>query len=479
MQKLSEKKIQIIHRSGQSVSATSTPKKGFSFFGFFSTTKAETRGKNTTLVIKAPILKKPAMNVPKVNPVALSKWVALEEKIVHDYKEQKTVQFKSPVPSPKTPVKQPEVRNLPRADLTVVKSWVALEEKIVHDYKEQKKEQFKSPVPSSKTPVKQPEVRNVPRADISAVKGWGALEEKIGHDYKEKNKVQFKSPVPSPITPMTQPPQAFVTFSTQTAVSSPLRAPKLKDPFLDSQKTFSILDKFLLLLGMLAVGASVFLFVQGGQPKQGVSPRLAQLQSEKELLGRSYAELKNASEDQDSEMQWLSSQLHDATVELKKSKDNKVAFEQGLEKKYREELMRITIRYESEIASLRGTVQTQKAIVSALKAQGQAFEKILDQAGISALSGAAAGFSQEPFSAGGTFARQGEVLSVNERQGFAVINVGSSHGARSGRSVAISRSGIRLAVGRLDRVYPTTSTVGFPNAGMLQGIQEGDSISFS
>jgi len=430
MQKLSEKKIQIIHRSGQSVSATSTPKRGFSFFGFFTSTKAETRGKNTTLVVKAPIFKNPATNIPKINPVAVSKWVALEEKIVHGYKEQKTVQFKNPVPLPKTPVRQPEVRNVPRADLTVVKSWVALEEKIVHDHKEQKTVQFKNPVPLPKTPVKQP--------------------------------------LPT-----------FETFSTQTAVSSPSRAPKLKDPFLDSQKTFLTLGKFLLLLGMLAVGASVFLYVQGTHPRQDVSLRLAQLQSEKELLGRSYTELKNASEDQSAEMQWLSSQLHDATVELKKAKDNKVAFEQGLEKRYREELMRITIRYESEIASLKGTVQTQKAIVSALKAQGQAFEKILDQVGVSALSSAAAGFSQEPFSAGGTVAPQGEVTSVNERQGFAVVSVGAAHGARSGRSITISRSGIRLAVGRLDRVYPTTATVGFPNAGMLQVIQEGDSVSFS
>jgi hypothetical protein len=430
MQKLSEKKIKIIHRSGQNVSGTSAPKKSSTFFSFFTFSRAEGRGKNTSLVIKAPTLKSPSLNVPRVDLDAVKSWVALEEKIVHDYKEQKISQAKNPVLLPKIPVQQPVELNVPRASLKEVMSWVALEEKIIHDYKEQEAAPLKSPVPLPKTPAKQ-----------------------------------------------TLP--AFENVSTKTAVSPAPRAPKLKEPLLDTGKTFSILDKFLLLVGVLAAGASVFLFVQGTLPNRDASQKLVQLQSEKEKLGRSNAELKNASEKQSAEMQWLNSQLHDMEVELNKARAEKVVFEQGLEKKYREELMRITVRYESEMAALRGTLQTQKSIVNALKAQGQAFEKILDQVGMSALSGAAAGFSQEPFSTSGTFGIQGEVTSVNERQGFIVISVGAGQGAHSGRFITISRSGIRLAVGRIDRVYPTTSTAGFSNAGMLQVVQEGDNVSFS
>ncbi len=381
MQKLGDPKIKIIHRSGLNVSGPVAPKRGLTFFGLFTSPGNETRGKNTATVLKGPVLKSPPLNVPRADLTAVKNWVGMEEKIVHDYKEQKTAQPTSTVPLPKIPAKQP----LP----------------------------------------------------------------------------------------------AFETFSMQTAVSFSPKASKLKDPLRGSGKTFSGTGRFLLVLGWLAAGALVLLYVQKTSLNQEVLQRFAQLQSEKGQLEKSYAELKNASKNQSAEMKWLDSQLHGMALELKAAKADKVAYGQDLEKTYREERMRITVRYESELAALRGTVEVQNAIVNALKAQGQAFEKIIDQAGMSALSGAAAGLSREPFSQGGTSALQGEVISVNGRQGFVVINMGAAQGARSGRWITIFRGSIGLAGGRIDRVYPTSSVVVFRNAGMLQAIQEGDGVSFS
>jgi biopolymer transport protein ExbB/TolQ len=372
MQKLSDTKIKIIHRNGQNVSGIPAPKKGLTFFGFFNSPKAETRGKNAVAVLKEPASKNSQPSVPRANLTAVKNWVALEEKIVHDYKEQRETLLKSATPSPKTPAKQP--------------------------------------------------------------------------------------------------PPAFETFSTQTAVSSSPRTSKLKDPLRDTGTTFLKLGKVLLVLGGLAVGVFVLLNIQKSFSGQEVSQRFVQLQSEKEKLSRSYADLEAASEDQSAEIKWLNGQVRDMASEIKKAKAEKAAFEQALEKKYREELMRITVRYESELAVLRDQVQTQSAIVNALKAQGQAFEKIIDQAGMSALSGAAAGLPS---------VFQGEVTSVNARQGFVVINLGAAQGARSGRWITISRSGIGIAIGRIDRVYPTMSVALLQSRGMLQVVQEGDNVFFS
>lgn len=380
MQKLSEKKIVIISKSGQSVSGPTVSKKRSTFFGFLNAPRAESRGGKNTAVSTEPVLKSPLLNVPQADLPAVRNWVALEEKIVHDYTEKKIAQVKSSVPLPKTPAK--------------------------------------------------------------------------------------------PLPP------AFETFSTQTAVSSVSKIPKLKDPRRDSGKTFSGPGKFLLVGGLLA-GAVFFLYAQGIFPSRASSQRLAQLQSEKDSLGQAYTALKNASDNQRAEMKWLNGQLRDVASELRRAKANKIAYEQGLEKKYREELMRITVRYETELATLRSTVETQNAIVRALKAQGQAFDKIVDQAGMSAFSGAAAGLSQEPFAVGGASMSQGEVTSVNGRQGSVVINRGADQGVRSGGWITISRSNVGLAVGRIDRVYPTMSVAAVRDADMLQVIREGDNVSFS
>jgi hypothetical protein len=482
MQKLIDRKTTIIHKNGQNVSEFLAPKKGLTLFGLFTFSRAGSLVKNTITALKEPVLKSSPLNVPRVNLTTVKNWVALEEKIVHDYKEQKTAQSKSIVSLPKTPTKQPLPGSSNLNDQGK-KASVSLAAKkgfsLFGFIASPKIESRKSGADLPQKPSSKSSRLDIPRVDLTTVRNWVALEEKIVHDYKEKKTVQFKRVVPLSQAPTKQSRPVFETFSTQTAVSSPSISPALKDTLRGSGEVFSTLGRFLLVLGGLAVGVFILSHIQTTFSNRETLQKLVQLQNEKEQLGQSYATLKNVSEGQRAEMKWLNSQLHDMALQVKTAKADRIAYERNLEKKYREELMRITVRYESELAALRGTVQTQNAIVDALKAQVQAFEKVIDQAGMSALSGAAAGLSQEPFSMSETSVLQGKVTSVNEQQGFVVLNMGATQGVHSGRWITIIRSGIGLAVGRIDRVYPTMSVAVFRNAGILQVIQEGDSVSFS
>jgi hypothetical protein len=309
---------------------------------------------------------------------------------------------------------------------------------------------------------------NISRAHLTTVKSWAALEEKIVHDYKEQNTILSKSPAKQSLP-------TFETFTTQTAVPFPQGVSKSKAPLRGSKRTFLIVMGLFLICGWLAAGVFVFLHSQGVSSNRESSRKLEQLQNEKEELGRSYAALKSSSADHHAEMRWRDSEIRDMASELKAAH----ASAQGLEEKYRQELMQITVRYEAELAALRSTAETQNAIVIALKAQGQAFDKIVDQAGMSALSGAAAGLSKRASSAGENAMPRGEVTSVNGRQGSVVINMGAEQGARSGRWITISRDGIEIAAGRLDRVYNTMAVALVRDARMLQVIREGDIVSLS
>jgi len=380
MQKLSSPKIQIIHRNGRSVS---TPvKKAGSFFGLFAPTGAEGRAKATRAVLKEPLVKGVPPRVPKVDP-------------------------------------------------DLVKSWVGLEEKIVHDYKEQKSAFFKHRPLLSQTPLK-----------------------------------------PKPFVP------AFETFSTQTTFSLSSSVPKLKEAVRLPKKTSRGTGRSFSVLVGLAVCALGLVYVQGILSSREASRQLVQLQDEKKQLEQTYAALKNVSASQTAEMQGLNSQLRDRAAELKTVEEQSNVFNQNLEKKYRGELMRLTVQYETQLKALREAVQTRDAIVNALRAQIQAFEKIMDPARIAAVSGGAAGFSRRPFSGTGMSALQGSILSVNGRQGFVVVNLGSDQGARSGRGVIISRNGVELTSGRIDRVYPSMSAVLVRDEEILSRLQEGDGISF-
>lgn len=473
MQKLSDSKIKIVHNGGRSVSQPPTSSKGSSLLGLFTFSRGHASAKSRVVALKTPVPETSPRDIPRADLKAVTDWIGMEEKIVHNYTEQKKAKPQGAGSLPKTPS-----RDIPPASLTAVTHWVALEEKIIHRYIEQKKVRSRValPIPAVKTSASK-----ILRAGFKSVTNWIGTARKTLRHYTEQKKVRPRValPIPAAKTSVKQLSPSFETFSTQTGISAPSVVPQFRDRRRGIGKTFPGMKRPLLVLGWLAAGVFVLFYIQASVPDRKAFQRIFQLQAENEKLRKSYAALKSVSENQSEAMDWLNSRLHNVTLELKKAKAERAAFEQSVEKKYSGELMRITLDYEAELAALRNTVEAQNTIVKALKAQSQAFEKIVDQVRMSALSGAAAGFSQESFSTEKISETLGQVTSINARNNFVVLNLGADQGARPGRWVTISRGGIGLAAGRIDRVYPTMSVAIVRNARMFRVIQEGDSVSFS
>jgi hypothetical protein len=382
LQELSDKKIKIVHGNGKTPSGSLVPKKKLTLFGLFAPPEIDkASGKNAATILKEPVLKNPHLDVPRADLITVRNWVALEEKIVHDYKEQKIAPFKNTLPLPKTSAKQP--------------------------------------------------------------------------------------------------PPAFETFSIQSMLPSSPHPSKFKVRGRTPEKKVHGPGRFLWALGWLLAGGLVFWYVHGALLNREVSQQFVQIQSEKEQLERSYIGLEKASAGQNAKIKQLNSQLQDMTQALRAAQNDRAAYERGVEKKYREELIRITIQYEAQMNILHDMIRVKDAIANALKAQTQALENIIDQAQMAAVSGMVSRLFQQPALNAGTFASQGHVLGVNLRQGFIETDLGAEQGARSGRGIAISRGSIVFAEGRVDRAYPTASAVIIYNKGMLRVIQKGDSVSFS
>ncbi len=104
MQKLKERKIQIVGRNGQALAAQAVPKRTFSFFKLFSSSRYNSWGHS--VLSRNPPSKNIHSTLPKADPQEVRSWVALEERIVHDYKAQKIVPAR-PVAAPdKNPVQE-------------------------------------------------------------------------------------------------------------------------------------------------------------------------------------------------------------------------------------------------------------------------------------------------------------------------------------------------------------------------------------
>ncbi|MBU9888440.1 MAG: hypothetical protein KTQ49_01045 [Candidatus Omnitrophica bacterium] len=104
MQIMKEKKIQVISRNGQAVRPHAVPKKGFSFWGLFSSSESNSQSHSILLLKDPPVLKKPFV-APKTDTETIRRWVALEERIIHDYKAQRGVLIK-----PGVHVSRPQVQ---------------------------------------------------------------------------------------------------------------------------------------------------------------------------------------------------------------------------------------------------------------------------------------------------------------------------------------------------------------------------------
>jgi len=90
MGKLKERKIQILSRNGQPVIAPTSPSKSFGFFRFFSSSRGYDNQNKGGPDSREPVLRGSHLKVSRKNLGTVQNWVALEEKIVHDYQERVT-----------------------------------------------------------------------------------------------------------------------------------------------------------------------------------------------------------------------------------------------------------------------------------------------------------------------------------------------------------------------------------------------------
>lgn len=467
-----------------------SPKKR-SWFGLFSLPEAKVRVQAAAIVPETPAPKAPSSRAPEADHSSTKTWVALEEKIIHDYEASA-----SKAPSSRVPQADPSS-----------KSWVALEEKIVHDYKAQEcvrpavqtKRTFwgfflfrntevrvkavKPPkAPASKTPApkalapKAPSSR-VPPADLSAVSGWVALEEKIVHEYRPQPEASVKrAAAPVPSLPK-QPPVLSEVFTTRTT-AAPVPSAKPKAPLFRFTTAFPGVSGVPGILIWIAAGTLVFLYAQGLQSRRELTRQFIQLQVEKEQIEQAYAELKGVSEHQAAEVKWLNNRVRAMDHELKAAERKTAAAERTAEKKYRQELNRVTDRYEVQLEDLRKALHTKESIIEALKAQLQALEGLSDPGGIAAVSGAASRIFSSGSAVTPGFSGRSRVFAVNVRQGYFVIEAGAEQGLRYGDKITVSGRSAGSVVGRVDRIYPTLSTVTVADTQTLSGILEGDAVSF-
>jgi hypothetical protein len=371
-----------------------------------------------------PVFKKNPFKISSSKAREIHQWVALEEKIIHDYAEQKTTSLQIPAET---------------------LEWVALEEKIIHDYAEQKIAPLETPV----------ETRE-----------WVALEEKIIHFYAEEKVDIPEEPILLPRGTEKQSLPAFETFSTQTTASPAFKIPEKKEPSRKSR--INLINPWI--LGVIAAGLVVgFVTLQGILSQRALTGKIETLQGEKKQIEQSYAEVQRAMENQLAEVAWLNSQVRNTAAELTAAQEQRDA--------YKRDLARIVSRYESQINSLREDLASKDSIIAALKAQIQVLGEVFDQASGVFVPGAA---SQFLLTSSGSRAssERGRVSKIEAQKGFFVVDRGANQGVKFGDSVTVSRGGIGLTVGRVDRVYSTSSSVIVPSRNILSSIREGDTVSF-
>lgn len=110
MEKLKGKRIQIIHRNDQRIIDPTSSLKGAAFFRFFTSLKSNhIHGHGPTTLPSPVFVKETDLKVSRMDLGTIRNWVALEEKIVHDYKERKVVTTKI---EPMVPLVEPKVSKL-------------------------------------------------------------------------------------------------------------------------------------------------------------------------------------------------------------------------------------------------------------------------------------------------------------------------------------------------------------------------------
>lgn len=329
---------------------------------------------------------------------------------------------------------------------------------------------------------------------ITGVRKLVGSEESVVQEYKKKKKPFFfrkkilpmSSSVFSPkiVMPKRQSDADLSTIHTITRSTPPLLKPR--GTAVKKKQFWGRLFPLLLVLGGAAVVyfyptvLDEFMFPKE-KNSQGMPKAFKQDLQETKSLKTAYIDLQNTVTDQRNELRNLHKKIRNLTEELKTAQQQAVA---GISKGklYREELMRITTQYEIQLGELRQQIQTQMEIMTALKAQIQALEKIFDESGFSGIAGAASKVTRRdlfPASREGISPTEGQVTMLNSRYRFIVIDKGYQQGAHFGQLVRVFQNGNQIAEGSVDRTYPTMSAVLILNPMEFSLIREGDVVSLS
>ncbi|HNX68127.1 MAG TPA: hypothetical protein PLL75_03270 [Candidatus Omnitrophota bacterium] len=450
METLKEEQVEFGNSNGRNISFSKGSPKIFDLVKFFTTTRSSSDAAGV---------------LPEVR-----KWVALEERIIHDYRGRSVVSDVAEV--------LPEVRK-----------WVALEERIVHDYGG----------------------RSIPDAAgvLPEVKKWVALEERIIHNYHEKEAApEVVRPVPSRrsfsgIAPRTVLPERVVP-KIRVKIRPPVKeAPRTsqqsiaysavfkKETAPSVSKASSRGRSLLLIAGWLAAGFVVSLLAGEISSHRETSLKFAQVWGEHKQLEKFYNELQATLSDRESEVRRLNGQVRDLTGELR-AVQQKMLLSGSKESAYREELVRVTAHYEAQLEATRGLLRNQENLIRTLQSQASSMK---NQIGKKDLAAAIAPVLERleirpemrelPSSetAVGTplsgTSVQGRVIMVNAQYHFVIVDIGSDQGVREGRTAEIFRNGVKWTSGKVERVYPSMSTVTVLDSSASSDLREGDIVSLS
>jgi len=141
---------------------------------------------------------------------------------------------------------------------------------------------------------------------------------------------------------------------------------------------------------------------------------------------------------------------------------------------YRDEVLRISLRYQQEIDTLRRSLEAQEAIL----------ENLENEAEIAKLTRAA--INEKTVSPEVTAGQkpaevppqllEGKVVMINSRYEFLVIDNGARSGVRPGQEVLVPRHGGLTALGVVEEVYPGVSGVSVKDRTFLLELKEGDPV---
>lgn len=425
MEKLKEKNIQIVDQSGQSVLTQTTSPKSFTLLRYFFPSKPSGDSHDVKIEAQKTAPQEAQQKVPREEMDAIRSWVALEERIIHDYKERKEAPASQNSPQPSIP--EPKVEGAPSGVRpTVIKPKLKL---------------------------------TVPVSDG-----------KTDPFTSEKKKRILDS----------------LLFSTQLITAPPQVAmPVSPIPSAKSKFWFRVMT-LAMFLGWMGVAMLMFLYVQEHFSRQKTSVQFAEVRGGKKQLEHSYADLKSNLAKERDEIQRLNVHVRNITGDLRAAQVKAVAFD-AMEKSYREELLKTTTRYEEQLDAMRKLVQVRDDVLQGLLSHSQTIDKLLTDGGLGTLITFVQKNVQEnateknkPTSVSATAVPipDGKVVMVNSRYEFIVIDLGSNQGARTGFMVGVSKNGRKMTTGKIERVYPTMSAVTVLDTNVLSDIQEGDEVTF-